>query len=45
VLESAGKIVNRMIELKGLNQDVMKNASDKANYNREFQDLQSNSTT
>jgi flagellin len=40
VLESAGKIVNRMIELKGLNQDVMKNASDKANYNREFQDLQ-----
>lgn len=40
VLESAGKIVNRMIELKGLNQDVMKNASDKANYNREFRDLQ-----
>jgi flagellin len=40
VLESAGKIVNRMIELKGLNQDVMKNSSDKANYNREFQDLQ-----
>jgi flagellin len=40
VLESAGKIVNRMIELKGLNQDVMKNSSDKANYNREFRDLQ-----
>jgi len=40
VLESAGKIVNRMIELKGLNQDVMKNSSDKDNYNREFQDLQ-----
>ena len=40
VLESAGKIVNRMIELKGLHQDVMKNASDKANYNREFRDLQ-----
>lgn len=40
VLESAGKIVNRMIELKGLSQDVMKNSSDKDNYNREFQDLQ-----
>jgi flagellin len=40
VLESAGKVVNRMIELKGLSQDVMKNSSDIANYNREFQDLQ-----
>ena len=40
VLESAGKVVNRMIELKGLSQDVMKNSSDVANYNREFQDLQ-----
>ena len=40
VLESAGKVVNRMIELKGLSQDVMKNTSDVANYNREFQDLQ-----
>jgi flagellin len=40
VLESAGKVVNRMIELKGLSQDVMKNDSDVANYNREFQDLQ-----
>ena len=40
VMESAGKILNRMIELKGLSQDVMKNDSDKANYNREFQDLQ-----
>ena len=29
-----------MIELKGLSQDVMKNSSDVANYNREFQDLQ-----
>ena len=40
VLESAGKVVNRMIELKGLSDDVMKNSSDVANYNREFQDLQ-----
>ena len=40
VLESAGKVVNRMIELKGLSQDVMKNSSDVGNYNREFQDLQ-----
>ena len=40
VLQSAGKVVNRMIELKGLSQDVMKNSSDVANYNREFQDLQ-----
>ena len=40
VMDAAGKIVNRMIELKGLSEDVMKNDSDKANYNREFQDLQ-----
>jgi len=40
VLQSAGKIVNRMIELKGLSDDVMKNASDIENYNREFTDLQ-----
>jgi flagellin len=40
VLEATGKILNRMIELKGLSQDVMKNSSDVANYNREFQDLQ-----
>ena len=40
VLEAAGKIVNRMIELKGLSQDVLKNSSDIDNYNREFQDLQ-----
>ena len=40
VLQAAGKVVNRMIELKGLADDVMKNSSDKANYNREFQDLQ-----
>jgi len=40
VLQSAGKIVNRMIELKGLSDDVMKNSSDVENYNREFTDLQ-----
>ncbi len=40
VLASAGKILNRMVELKGLSQDVMKNASDSENYNREFKDLQ-----
>ena len=40
VLQSAGKIVNRMIELKGLSDDVMKNSSDVANYNSEFKDLQ-----
>ena len=40
VLASAGKILNRMIELKGLSDDVMKNASDSENYNREFKDLQ-----
>lgn len=40
VLSSAGKILNRMIELKGLSDDVMKNSSDIENYNREFRDLQ-----
>ena len=40
VLASAGKILNRMIELKGLSDDVMKNPSDSENYNREFKDLQ-----
>ena len=40
VMDAAGKFLNRMIELKGLSEDVMKNDSDKANYNREFQDLQ-----
>jgi len=40
VLSSAGKILNRMIELKGLSDDVMKNDSDTENYNREFRDLQ-----
>ena len=40
VLSSAGKIVSRMIELKGLSQDVLKNSSDNDNYNREFRNLQ-----
>ena len=40
ILSSAGKILNRMVELKGLSEDVMKNDSDQENYNREFQDLQ-----
>ena len=40
ILSSAGKILNRMVELKGLSEDVMKNDSDQANYNREFRDLQ-----
>ena len=40
VLSAAGKIMTRMIELKGLSDDVMKNTSDVANYNREFTDLQ-----
>ena len=34
VLQAAGKIVNRMIELKGLSDDVMKKAYDIENYNR-----------
>ena len=40
ILSAAGKILNRMIELKGLSDDVMKNSSDTGNYNREFKDLQ-----
>ena len=40
VMSSAGKILNRMVELKGLSDDVMKNSSDIENYNREFKDLQ-----
>ena len=40
VMSSTGKILNRMVELKGLSGDVMKNASDIENYNREFKDLQ-----
>jgi flagellin len=40
VLESAGKILDRMAELKALSQDVLKNDSDIANYNSEFKNLQ-----
>ena len=40
ILESAGKIVDRMAELKALSQDVLKNTSDKANYTAEFKNLQ-----
>lgn len=40
ILESAGKIVDRMAELKALSQDVLKNTSDIANYNSEFKNLQ-----
>ena len=43
VLESAGKILDRMAELKALSQDVLKNSSDIANYNAEFQNLQCSS--
>jgi flagellin len=40
VLESSGKIIDRMAELKALSQDVLKNSSDIANYNAEFKNLQ-----
>jgi flagellin len=40
ILDSAGKILDRMAELKALSQDVLKNDSDIANYNSEFQNLQ-----
>ena len=40
VLKSAGKILDRMAELKALSQDVLKNSSDIANYNAEFKNLQ-----
>ena len=40
VLESSGKILDRMAELKALSQDVLKNSSDIANYNAEFKNLQ-----
>ena len=40
VLANASKIMNRMIELKGLSQGVLKNSSDNDNYNREFRNLQ-----
>jgi flagellin len=40
ILNSAGQILDRMAELKALSQDVLKNDSDIANYNAEFQNLQ-----
>ena len=40
ILSSAGKILDRMAELKALSQDVLKNDSDIANYNAEFKNLQ-----
>jgi flagellin len=43
-LKVAGKILDRMSELKTLNDDVTKGTSDKANYNTEFTALQSQLT-
>ena len=41
MLDSVGKIVDRMSELKGLaSQDPMKSEQDRASYNNEFKDLQ-----
>ena len=40
VLSAAGRIVDRMIELKGMSQDMMKNEFDNSTYNNEFQELQ-----
>ena len=40
ILSAAGRIVDRMIELKGMSQDMMKNEFDNATYNNEFQELQ-----
>ncbi len=44
-LKVAGKILDRMSELKTLNDDVTKGTSDKANYNTEFTALQSQLTS
>ena len=41
VLASAADIVSRMGELKSMHSDVTKNTADKATYDAEFQDLQS----
>ena len=41
MLDTVGKIIDRMSELKGLaSQDPMKSAEDRASYNNEFKDLQ-----
>jgi flagellin len=39
-LESAGKIVNRMAELRTMAADVTKNSGDVENYSKEFRELQ-----
>ena len=40
ILQGSADILTRMGELKALSQDVLKNSSDIANYNTEFQSLQ-----
>ena len=41
MLDTVGKIIDRMSELKGLaSQDPMKSSQDQASYNNEFKDLQ-----
>ena len=40
VLQSSARVVERMAELKSLSLDVMKSATDKANYDTEFKALQ-----
>jgi flagellin len=40
VLKVAGKVLDRMSELRTLNDDPTKNSTDKANYDSEFQQLQ-----
>ena len=40
ILEAAGRIVDRMVELKGMSQDMMKNDFDNSTYENEFRDLQ-----
>jgi flagellin len=41
MLDTVGKIIDRMSELKGLaSQDPMKSSQDRASYNNEFKDLQ-----
>jgi len=43
VLSAAGRIMDRMIELKGMSQDMLKNEFDNATYNNEFQNCRCNS--
>ena len=40
-LETIGKVVNRMAELRTMAADVTKNTSDVENYSKEFRELQS----